>query len=125
MEKELSSPRITHFSWGRLEIEGRGQPFKDAKLYPGGAREWDWKETGTKHTPGIQPSDVLELLEHGAQEIILSLGVYKQLGVCSETLNLLRERGIPTHVLDTPRAVTLYNQLRETRRVGGLFHTTC
>ena len=40
------SPRITHLSWGNVEIEidGRRQRFKDAKLFPG-AREWDWRET--------------------------------------------------------------------------------
>ncbi len=47
------SPKITHLSWGRLEVEGQDGPFKDAKLYPGGAREWDWNETGTSHEPGI------------------------------------------------------------------------
>ena len=50
------SPRITHLSWGRLEVEG-GRSFKDAKLWPGGGRAWDWKETGTRHRPGIQLAD--------------------------------------------------------------------
>jgi hypothetical protein len=36
-----------------LEIEGH-PTFKDAKLFPGGARAWDWRETGTGHVPGIQ-----------------------------------------------------------------------
>jgi hypothetical protein len=29
-----------------IEVAGR-PPFKDAKVFPGGAREWDWRETGT------------------------------------------------------------------------------
>jgi hypothetical protein len=41
------SPQITHVSWGRLEVEGKAEPYKDAKLFPGGSREWDWRETGT------------------------------------------------------------------------------
>ena len=59
------SPGIKHLSWGRLETE-HGE-FKDAKLFPGGAREWDWNETGTRHEPGVQPADVEELLEHGGR----------------------------------------------------------
>jgi hypothetical protein len=55
-------PRITHLSWGRIEVEG-GRTFKDAKLWPGGVREWDWNETGTRHRPGVQPADVEELLD--------------------------------------------------------------
>jgi hypothetical protein len=32
--------------WGRIEIEGVGE-VKDAELFPGGGRAWDWAETGT------------------------------------------------------------------------------
>ncbi len=118
------SPRITRFSWGRIEVEG-GHVFKDAKLYPGGAREWDWRETGTSHMPGIQPADVTELLERGAQVVVLSRGVYERLQVHEETLLTLKRRGVPTHVLQTEEAVKLYNSLRDKASVGGLFHSTC
>ncbi len=125
MEEKTSSPRITRFSWGRIEVEGQKKPYKDAKLFPGGSREWDWRETSTKHVPGIQPADVEELLNQGAIEVILSKGIYEQLHVCPETLNMLKERGIPTHILQTEEAVRLYNELREKKPVGGLFHSTC
>jgi hypothetical protein len=65
MKQETSSPLVTHLSWGRLQVEGWDGQFKDAKLFPGGAREWDWSETGTSHEPGIQPADVEELLDRG------------------------------------------------------------
>ena len=125
MEQKAFSPRIIHLSWGRMEVEGQDKKSKDAKVFPGGAREWNWKETGTQHVPGIQPADVEELLEHGATEVILSKGVYERLQVCPETLEMLNKRGITTHVLQTEEAVKLYNELRENKRVGGLFHSTC
>ena len=124
MEKDVSSPRITHLSWGRLEVEGH-QSFKDAKLFPGGAREWDWRETGTNHVPGIQPADVEELLQHGTTVVVLSKGIYERLHVCPETLQLLKAKGIPAYILQTEDAVRRYNDLREKERVGGLFHSTC
>lgn len=124
MLDEVRSPVITHFSWGRLEIDG-GKRFKDAKLFPGGAREWDWSETGTDHVPGIRPIDVEELLEHGAKVVILSKGIYERLQACSETLEMLKQRGIEFHVLQTEEAVRLYNKLRKKEAVAGLFHTTC
>ncbi|MFQ5971938.1 MAG: Mth938-like domain-containing protein [Alphaproteobacteria bacterium] len=124
MEQQERSPLITHISWGRLEVDG-GRAFKDAKLFPGGAREWDWRETGTRHVPGIQPSDVTELLDHGATEIVLSRGIWKRLQVSSETLRMLEERGIAVHVLQTEDAARLYNELSATKLVGGLFHSTC
>lgn len=119
------SPRITHLSWGHLEIDEGTQSFKDAKLWPGGGREWDWNETGTRHVPGIQPADVEELLEHGVEAVVLSKGINKRLRVKPETLDLLDEKGVATHVLQTEEAVERYNELREEKRVGGLFHSTC
>lgn len=120
------SPRITHISWGCLEIEGRDQPFKDAKLYPGGARTWDWNETGTSHTPGIQPADVEELLEHGAKVVILSRGMNERLKVKPDTLRLLDDADVEAHVLQTEEAAERYNEFQEAEEpVGGLFHSTC
>ena len=124
MTAELRSPRITHISWGRMEVDGLGRG-KDFKLYPGGGREWDWSETGTRHVPGIQPSDVTELLERGSTIIVLTRGMDLVLRTCPETLEMLRERDIPCHVEETRAAVELYNRLAEAHAVGGLFHSTC
>lgn len=119
------SPRITSSSWGALQVEGRDEPYKDVKLYPGGAREWDWAETGTRHVPGIQPADVQELIDRGAEVVVLSMGIYERLQVSPETLQVLKDRGIATHVLQTDDAVKVYNKLAESQPVGGLFHSTC
>ena len=118
------SPRITHISWGRMDVEGVGSG-RDFKLYPGGGRKWDWTETNTHHVPGIQPSDVQELLEHGSQVVVLSRGMQLVLQTCPQTLQMLRDKGIPVHVEETKAAVALYNRLAETTPVGGLFHSTC
>ena len=120
------SPRITHISWGCLEVEGRDQPFKDAKLYPGGGRAWDWNETGTSHSPGIQPADVEELLEHGATVVVLSRGMNERLQVKPDTLRRLDDADVEAHVLQTEAAVERYNELQSAGEpVGGLFHSTC
>ncbi len=118
------SPRIAHLSWGRLVVEGY-PPFKDVKVYPGGACAWDWNETGTRHSPGIQPADVRDLIDHGAKAVVLSKGIWERLKVAPETLRLLAESNISVEVLQTEAAVARYNALRETTPVGGLFHSTC
>jgi hypothetical protein len=122
-ETELRAPRISHLAWGHIEVDDRS--FRDAKVFPGGAREWDWRETGTRHVPGIQPADVQELIDHGAKTVILSRGVWKRLKVCPETLDLLAKNGIAVEVLQTEDAVKRFNELRESVPVGGLFHSTC
>ena len=125
MDCETRSPRVTHLSWGRLEVEGVNGPFKDAKLFPGGARAWDWNETGTKHEPGIQPADVEELLERGATAVVFSRGFHERLRVTRDALRMLEDRGVSAHVRQTEEAIRLYNELRETERVGALIHSTC
>ena len=125
MAKIAPSPLIKQISWGQIEVEGRNVPFKDAKLFPGGSRAWDWRETGTDHSPGIQPADVEELLEHGATVVILSTGFNERLRVNPKTEQLLKDRNIPYHILQTEEAMQRYNSLREKEAVGGLFHTTC
>lgn len=118
------SPRIESLSWGVVTVEG-GRRFKDAKLFPGGAREWDWRETGTRHSPGIQPADVAELLDRGAKIVVLSRGQQRRLEVMPRTLEELGERGVEVRVHETSRAVEVYNRLRGDVAVGALIHSTC
>jgi hypothetical protein len=124
MDGAARSPQILDISWGHMEVEGLGAG-KDFKLYPGGGRPWDWSETGTRHVPGIQPADVEELVDRGATTIVLSLGMDQQLQVDPRTLQLLEERSITVHVLETREAAKIYNDLIDTTPVGGLFHSTC
>jgi len=119
------SPRVTGLAWGRMEIEGLGTG-KDFKLWPGGGREWDWRETGTHHVPGIQPADVRELLERGCRVVALSRGRLLVLQTSPETMEYLKNEGLAVHVAETGKAVELYNRLAESgEAVGGLFHSTC
>ncbi len=119
------SPRITDISWGNMTVDGIGSG-KDFKLWPGGGREWDWSETGTRHVPGIQPGDVEELLDQGCRAIVLSRGMLLRLRTCDETLQMLDGRGIAVHVAETRAAARIYNDLAASgEAVGGLFHSTC
>ena len=121
----MTAPKITGFSWGRLEVEGIGE-LRDAKLHPAGGRAWDWRETGTHHDPGIQVADIEELIEAGADVVILTKGVECALGVCPETLERLAEANVRFEILQTEAGIDRYNELVEAgEAVGGLFHSTC
>lgn len=43
----MSSPEIASLSWGHIKVKGCTSSYKDCKVWPGGSREWDWRETGT------------------------------------------------------------------------------
>lgn len=127
MENKTKSV-ITHLSWGHIEvtIEGKLHRYKDCKIWPGGAKEWNWTVTGTNHEPGIQPSDIEEILGYDVEMVILSRGMFNRLQVCPETERILDQRGIVYHIEETSHAVELYNDLtRQGKRVGGVFHSTC
>lgn len=118
------SPRISLDSWGAVEVAGVA--YKDVKLWPGGARGWDWTETGTSHRPGIGPADVEELVTAGAEVVILATGRTGRLGVPAATVDHLRERGLAVEVLPTGEAIERYNHLaRQGVPVGALIHSTC
>lgn len=124
-ESNSASPLIEAVDWSEMTVAGLGTG-KDFKLWPGGGRAWDWRETGTRHVPGIQPADVEELLDHGATEVVLSRGMWLALQTCPETLELLDRHGVTVHRAETREAVRLYNGLaRQGIAVGGVFHSTC
>jgi hypothetical protein len=118
------SPKVCRISWGMIEAEGIPRA-RDLKLYPGGGREWDWRETGTRHRPGIQPADVQELIDKSSEVVILSRGMHLMLETMPETLVVLADAGLVVHIRETNDAVSLYNTLAVDRAVGALLHSTC
>jgi hypothetical protein len=54
----MTSSKILSIAWGSIKLDDFSGSLntteKDYKLYPGGARPWDWGETGTRHKPGVQ-----------------------------------------------------------------------
>lgn len=118
------SPSITSDSWGALMVGDT--TYKDVKLWPGNAREWDWNETGTSHVPGVGVGDVEELVEGGARVVVLSTGRTGRLQVPSPTVDHLRSRGVAVEVLPTPDAIERYKALAaDGVAVGALIHSTC
>ena len=119
----MKSLLIDDMKWGQITtVVGN---FKDAKLWPGDGRARDWTETGTHHSPGIQPADLEELLDNGSRIIVLSQGMWQKLKTKPETLKLLKHKDIITSVLKTKAAVKRYNKLaQEDIPVGVLFHST-
>lgn len=125
MTEHPKSPTIEHLSWGVMQVHDLGTG-KDLKLWPGGGRAWDWRETHTHHVPGIQVADIAELIDHGARVIVLSRGMELVLKTAPETVKWLGQHGLKYHILETREAAKLYNELAEQgAAVGGLFHSTC
>ncbi|XP_075054708.1 mth938 domain-containing protein isoform X1 [Mixophyes fleayi] len=85
----MSSPEITSLSWGSMSVAGRA--YKDCKVWPGGSRTWDWRETGTNHHPGVQPADLEEIVKKNVKTLVIGCGM-------SEALQQLSCLGPSFHV---------------------------
>uniref|UniRef100_A0A3P8RKH0 Mth938 domain-containing protein n=1 Tax=Amphiprion percula TaxID=161767 RepID=A0A3P8RKH0_AMPPE len=122
----MSSPQIRSLSWGLMTVEGNSAPYKDCKVWPGGSRGWDWRETGTDHRPGVQPADLEEVLKKGVDLLVIGRGMSEALQVPSATLDFVQQKGVEVRVLQTEKAVAEYNKLAvQGAKVGGVFHSTC
>ncbi|XP_029458051.1 mth938 domain-containing protein [Rhinatrema bivittatum] len=122
----MSSPEIAKLSWGSMRVEGCPQVYKDCKVWPGGSRTWDWRETGTNHHPGVQPADLEEVIKKGVKTLVIGRGMDEALQVPSSTVDYVKKNGIDVLVLQTEKAVKEYNTLAaQGVKVGGVFHSTC
>jgi len=119
-----SNLAIASFRWGEI-VDAQGRRFKDARLFPDGVEEWDWRKTGTRHDPGIQIADVADLLATKPQTVILTRGVDLVLQVPQATIDYVREHGPEVVVLQSEQAVAEYNRRIATERVVALVHSTC
>lgn len=118
------SPSIKDLEWGRVHTEIGD--FRDSKLWPGGGRGWDWNETGTHHSPGVQVADVRELVENGSRIVIIGCGQSQRLEVLDETREWLEDQGSALEILESSRAADRYNALcTKGAAVGALIHSTC
>ncbi|KAM6945935.1 mth938 domain-containing protein [Aplochiton taeniatus] len=121
-----SSPEIVSLSWGHMEVKGCFSVYKDCKVWPGGSRAWDWRETGTNHCPGVQAADLEEVLKKGVDTLVIGRGMNEILQVPASTLDFVKQHGVDVRVLQTEKAVAEYNILvGQGAKVGGVFHSTC
>ena len=110
----------------KINIQGREYEFKDCKIWPEGAVNWDWNLTGTTHDTGILPGDIKDILDHDVEVMVLSQGFDLKMKVSPSTEELLKSLGIEYHIHDTKKAVDLFNSLvHQGKRAGGIFHSTC
>ncbi|KAI7802633.1 mth938 domain-containing protein isoform X1 [Triplophysa rosa] len=122
----MSSPEIASLSWGHMKVKGCSASYKDCKVWPGGSRAWDWRETGTDHYPGVQPADLDEILRKGVQTLVIGRGMSEAFQVPPSTLEYVKEQGVDVRVFQTEQAVKEYNALvGRGAKVGGVFHSTC
>ncbi|XP_037233888.1 mth938 domain-containing protein isoform X1 [Falco rusticolus] len=87
----MSSPEIASLSWGQMKVKGCSTTYKDCKVWPGGSRTWDWRETGTNHSPGVQPADLEEVVKKGVKTVVIGRGMSEALQDAEDSTSKKRE----------------------------------
>ncbi|KAK7882132.1 hypothetical protein WMY93_028306 [Mugilogobius chulae] len=115
----MASPQIASLSWGHMTVRGHSGSYKDCK-----------------HSPGVQPADLEELLSKNIDLLVIGRGMSEALQVTTHTsfprspsyvkphtvdgcvcagsrstLDVVRGRGVEVTVLQTEKAVQQYNRL--------------
>ncbi len=128
-----AAPLITHLSWGKVVVKDDAgeHEYRDCMITPESSQAWDWRDTGTRHTPGILVADLKRKIDKKefidtAEIIILSSGMQNMLHIDDATIGFLEKLGKKYYVKQTEEAVKLYNQLvHENEKVGIFIHSTC
>ncbi|MCX8033831.1 MAG: Mth938-like domain-containing protein [Thermodesulfovibrio sp.] len=113
--------KITHYSFGKVTIDNKEFTadlivFSDS-IYP----SW-WRKEGH----GLCMEDLTEIFKKNINTLIVGTGAYGKMKVSETLINDLRAKGIETYVMETDKAVSLFNQfLEEGKNVAGAFHLTC
>lgn len=119
-----TTPTIERLEWGSVHTSVG--TFRDARLWPGGGRDWDWRETGTHHSPGVQVADLAQLLDHAVEVVVIGCGQRRRLGVTDAARQAVADAGASLEVLESSAAVARHNELvDEDVAVATLVHSTC
>ena len=103
-------------SEGRIQVSFLGEKsiYADAIIWPIGHKNWDWNLSDTHHDPGIQLSNVQELvIDYECNFVILSKGFDNILQTSNEAINWLETNKINYAILNSLDAIELYNDFSE------------
>jgi len=112
--------RITHYSFGRITVDGRTFT-SDVVIYPDGVDSSWWRKEGHR----LQPVDLEEALKARPEVLVIGTGSSGVMEVPGETLDFLRARGVEARVARTPEAVEIFNRMPAARRAVAALHLTC
>ena len=112
---------IEKSEFGSILVDGKRYT-TDIIIYPDGRVADNWWR---KHGHRLSLADIEGLIAAEPEMIVIGSGVYGRMLPEAGLEEALRARGI-TLVMDaTGNAITRFNDLQATRRVGGGFHLTC
>ena len=116
---DTKGPAITSYTFGKMIINGETYTC-EVQIFPDGNVK-DWSPADPHY---ILPSDIKDLVNSGIDTIIIGTGDVGNAGVPEETHKFLKSRNITVHVLNTHKAMELFNSSNKDK-LGAVFHLNC
>lgn len=117
----MEPPRIDKYSFGEIVVDGISYN-RDLVILPSGVFSNWWRLEGHK----LHMEDIEDYLSKAVIDVlVIGTGINGVMKVTEEVLVEMKARGIEVVALRTPEACNLYNELRNRKRVMGVFHLTC
>lgn len=113
--------KIESYQFGRITIDGHHFA-NDIIIFPDHRVQDGWWR---RHGHHMCVDDIVKLMEAEPDIMIAGTGAYGRMTIDDTVENLLRTKNIELVVEPTAKAVEVYNQLADQRRVGACFHLTC
>ena len=107
--------------FGAIQIDGRRYT-TDIIIYPDGRVSDNWWR---KHGHRLTLADLEGLIAAKPEMIVIGSGVYGRMLPETGLEKALRKRGIELVMDITGNAITHFNNLQSSHRIGGGFHLTC
>ena len=111
---------ITHYSFGRITVNGKNFT-SDVIIYPDRVDSSWWRQEG--HL--LQIADLKDIMTAKLPVLIIGTGAYGTMKVPDETLEYLKSNGIEVHYHNTKKAVEIYNKIAPKKPVIAALHLTC
>ncbi len=112
---------IEKSDFGSIQVDGKRYT-TDIIIYPNGRVADNWWR---KHGHRLSLADIEDLIAAEPELIVIGSGVYGRMLPETGLEEALRARGIMLVMDATGNAITRFNDLQPTRRIGGGFHLTC
>ncbi len=116
----IKSMRITHYSFGRITVDGKTYN-SDVIIYPDHVDASWWRKEG--HL--LQIADLTDVLSAGLPVLIIGTGFYGTMRVPDNILQHLTSKMIEVYVDHTQKAVKLFNDIASKKPAVAALHLTC
>ena len=111
---------IQDYNFGRITIAGQTY-HHDVIVFPDKVQDGWWRKEGHK----LYVEDLETVVAAKPGVLIVGTGYYGNMVVPHETIEYFNSQDIMLHLAKTPKAVELFNTMRQEAEVVAALHLTC